>query len=69
MATAHNPTQAEALLVKPADACRMLGCSDTYLRKLTADGRIDVVYQGSHRRIVVESLRRYVAGLPQDPAA
>lgn len=70
MATAHNRTQVEPLLVKPAEACRLLGdCSDTHLRRLTAQGHIDVVYVGSHRRVVVESLRRYVAGLPQEPAA
>lgn len=59
----------DPLLVSPAEACRLLGdCSDRHLRRLTAAGHIEVRYMGTRRRIVMSSLRAYVAGLPEDPA-
>lgn len=60
---------ANDLLVTPLRAREILGgCSDTYLRKLTADGLIKVVYLGSHRRVVYASLVDLVEALPEDPA-
>lgn len=67
--TDRNHTQPDPLLVKPAEACRLLGCSDTYLRHLTREGFVEVRYVGKHRRVVLKSLHDYVKGLPQDPAA
>ena len=57
------------LLVSPARAREILGgCSDTYLRRLTADGSVKVVYLGTHRRVVYASLVDLVGSLPQEPA-
>lgn len=61
--------RADDLLVTPARAREILGgCSDTTLRRLTGDGRIKVVYLGSHRRVVYASLVDLVSHLPEDPA-
>jgi excisionase family DNA binding protein len=56
------------LLVKPADACRLLGVGETTLRELAATGRVKVRYLGTKRRFVYASLVAYAESLPTDPA-
>jgi hypothetical protein len=63
-------TVAADLLVTPARAREILGgVSDNYLRKLTGDGLVRVVYIGSHRRVVYASLVELVEKhLAEDPS-
>lgn len=63
----------DPILVRASEACRLLGITDNTLRKLVKDGLIEVRYVATpgsrvpHRKVVMSSLREYVAGLPQDP--
>jgi excisionase family DNA binding protein len=50
-----------ALVVKPATAWRMLGCSNTYGYELLAAGELDSFRDGRARKITVDSIRRYIA--------
>ena len=50
----------EPLLVKPADAARMLGCSRTRIYKLVNAGEIDSFSDGRSRKITVESIHGYI---------
>ena len=50
-----------ALVVKPATAWRMLGCSNTYGYALLAAGELDSFRDGRARKITVDSIRRYIA--------
>jgi hypothetical protein len=49
-----------ALVVKPATAWRMLGCSNTYGYALLNAGKLDSFRDGRSRKITVESIRRYI---------
>jgi excisionase family DNA binding protein len=50
-----------ALVVKPATAWRMLGCSNTYGYALLAAGKLDSFRDGRARKITVASIHRYIA--------
>jgi excisionase family DNA binding protein len=50
-----------ALVVKPATAWRMLGCSNTYGYALLAAGELDSFRDGRARKITVASIHRYIA--------
>src|SRR5262245_65182663 len=50
-----------ALVVKPAIAWRMLGCSNTYGYALLAAGELDSFRDGRARKITVASIHRYIA--------
>ena len=64
-----------AVLLRPKEACARLSVSDKTLRRLAADGLIEVRYltvpgsQQAQRRIVAESVDAFIASLPQDPPA
>jgi hypothetical protein len=49
-----------ALVVKPATAWRMLGCSNTYGYALLAAGKLDSFRDGRSRKITVSSIRKYI---------
>jgi excisionase family DNA binding protein len=53
---------AEPLLVKPADAGRLLGCGRTRIYELINAGEIDSFSDGRSRKIIVASIHAYVAG-------
>lgn len=57
------------LLVSIPECAQMLGLSLAYVRTLLDDRTIDSRYEGRRRLVVVESMRDYVAGLPQAPRA
>lgn len=69
----RKPSPPDAELLRPKEACRRLAVSDKTLRRLVADGLIEVRYlrvPGSiqaERRIVASSLDDYIADLPLDP--
>jgi excisionase family DNA binding protein len=52
---------AEQLVVRPADAERMLGCSHFTLYKLLGNGELKSFKLGKARRITVESIKAYIA--------
>jgi excisionase family DNA binding protein len=52
---------AEQLVVRPADAERMLGCSHFTLYKLLGSGELKSFKLGKARRITVESIKAYIA--------
>jgi hypothetical protein len=49
------------LVVKPRDARQMLSCSHKKLYELLAKGEIQSFKDGASRKIVVESIRQYIA--------
>jgi hypothetical protein len=49
------------LVVKPRTACRMLDCGNTRLYELLATGELESFLDGRSRKVVVDSIRRYVA--------
>jgi hypothetical protein len=51
----------EALVVRPAEAWRMLGCGPTYGYELLEAGELDSFTDGGARKITVESIKRYIA--------
>jgi excisionase family DNA binding protein len=51
---------AAPFLVKPSDACRLLGCGRTRLYQLLNAGEFDCFTDGRSRKITVESIHRYV---------
>jgi len=51
----------DPLLVRPRDAWRLLGCSNTRGYELIADGEIESFLDGRARKIVVESIHSYIA--------
>jgi excisionase family DNA binding protein len=53
--------EAEALVVSPKAACRMLACSLTRLYELLNSKEIQSYRDGKSRRILVASLKSYVA--------
>jgi excisionase family DNA binding protein len=53
--------EAEALAVSPKAACRMLACSLTRLYELLNSNEIQSYRDGKSRRILVASLKSYVA--------
>ena len=68
----QNQEPLDPILVTPAEACRLLGCSLRHLYTLVSEGLIEVRYVGTGRknpprRVVMASIRRYVESLPQDP--
>ena len=58
--SADRPRDAEPLLVKPADAGRMLGCGRTRIYELVNAGEINSFSDGRSRKITVESIHRYI---------
>jgi excisionase family DNA binding protein len=56
-----RPRDAEPLLVKPAEAGRLLGCGRTRIYELINAGEIDSFSDGRSRKITVASIRAYVA--------
>ena len=50
----------DRLAVGTARACYMLDCGETRLRKLIVLGELETFLDGSRRRVIVESIRRYV---------
>jgi excisionase family DNA binding protein len=54
-------TESEALVVAPKAACRMLACSTTRLYELLNAKEIESYRDGKSRRILVASVRAYVA--------
>jgi excisionase family DNA binding protein len=63
------------VLLRPKEACSRLSVSDKTLRRLCADGLIEVRYltvprsQHAQRRIVAASIDAYIESLPLDPPA
>jgi hypothetical protein len=51
----------EPLVVRPAEAWRMLGCGPTYGYELLERGELDSFTDGGARKITVESIKRYIA--------
>jgi hypothetical protein len=51
----------EPLVVRPAEAWRMLGCGPTYGYELLAAGELDSFIDGAARKITVQSIKRYIA--------
>jgi len=54
----HKP---EVLLVKPREAWRLLGCSNTHGYSLLKAGELDSFRDGRCRKIPMESIRRFIA--------
>ncbi len=50
----------EPLVVRPRVAWRLLGCGNAYGYRLIAAGELESYRDGRARKIVVESIRRYV---------
>jgi excisionase family DNA binding protein len=50
-----------ALVVKPRAACRLLNCSHKRLYQLLAEGELQSFRDGGSRKIVVESIRQFIA--------
>jgi hypothetical protein len=51
----------DPLVVRPAEAWRMLGCGPTYGYELLERGELDSFTDGGARKITVESIKRYIA--------
>jgi excisionase family DNA binding protein len=51
----------DLLLVKPKRACQMLNCGITHLYELLAAREIQSFKDGKSRKIVVQSMRDYIA--------
>ena len=49
------------LVVKPRDACTMIGCSHKRLYQLLAEKELDSFKDGRSRKITVESIKSYIA--------
>jgi excisionase family DNA binding protein len=62
-----KPIGVDKLLYTPVEAAHALGISRSAIYVLMANGDIPSVRIGASRRVPVEALRRYVAGLG-DPA-
>jgi excisionase family DNA binding protein len=58
---------ADALLVKPKEACRILGCGNTRLYALLAAGELRSFLDGGSRKIVVQSIHDYIARRLEQP--
>ena len=58
--SSDRPRDTEPLLVKPADAGRMLGCGRTRIYELVNAGEIDSFSDGRSRKITVESIHCYI---------
>jgi excisionase family DNA binding protein len=58
----HSTGQSKdaTLLVKPSDACRLLGCGRTRLYQLLNAGELDSFKDGRSRKITVASIHRFV---------
>ena len=54
-------SQIEPVIVKPAEACRMLTCGVTTLYALIKAGELESFADGGSRKITVESIYRYIA--------
>jgi excisionase family DNA binding protein len=51
----------EPLLCSPAEGAKLLACSESTLRKLIKDGHLESLKVGASRKIVVESIKDYIA--------
>ena len=51
----------DVLLVKPRQACRLLGFGNTKLYELLAAGELQSFKDGKSRMITMESIRCYIA--------
>ena len=51
----------EPLLVRPAEAWKMLGCGNTYGYELINTRQLDSFLDGKARKITVASIHRYIA--------
>jgi hypothetical protein len=51
----------DPLVVRPAEAWRMLGCGPTYGYELLAAGELDSFTDGGARKITVASIKAYIA--------
>ena len=60
------PPSPERLLVKVAEAARLLSVSDRTIYTLVAEGKLESRGRNRLRRITVASLRRYAAGEMED---
>jgi hypothetical protein len=49
------------LVVKPRDACTMIGCSHRRLYQLMADHELESFKDARSRKITVESIKSYIA--------
>lgn len=58
--TTDLPRDAAPLLVKPAAAGQLLGCSRTHIYELLAAGELDSFLDGRSRKITVESIHHYI---------
>jgi hypothetical protein len=65
LTTARAPrksaTAVEPLVVRPAEAWRMLGCGPTYGYELLGRGELDSFVDGGARKITVDSIKAYIA--------
>jgi hypothetical protein len=65
---AHGPRKSsspsvaiEPLVVRPAEAWRMLGCGPTYGYQLLDAGELESFTDGAARKITVASIKAYIA--------
>jgi excisionase family DNA binding protein len=56
----RTPIPTEPLIVKPREACRLLGCSNTRLYELIGARELDSFLDGRSRKITVESIHQYI---------
>lgn len=57
-----RPPVAEPISVRVPDACRLTGLSRSRLYELMKSGEVEYVKVGSSTLILMESLRRFIAG-------
>jgi hypothetical protein len=57
----RSATAVDPLVVRPAEAWRMLGCGPTYGYELLESGQLDSYVEGSARKITVASIKAYIA--------
>jgi hypothetical protein len=50
----------ERLLISPRRACHLLDCGTTRLYQLLNTGELDSFLDGRSRKIIVDSIRRYI---------
>jgi excisionase family DNA binding protein len=64
VASKNGPQDAiEPLVVKPREAWRLLGCSNTYGYELLAAGELESFKDGKNRKITMSSIKARIARL------